>query len=110
MKPEIEECIVYLIRCKNTSYYKIGHTGDLEARMGDLQVANPHELEVIGIIDADDKEEGLSIEKRLHLAFRKYRLHGEWFDFKNRDIVWLKRNICRLTKEVAPFSDLSLWE
>lgn len=79
-------CLVYVIRCEQ--FVKIGKTTQKENRIASMQTANPFELVVLAIIDADD---GNELERDLHKRFARYRHRGEWF----KDTGWLANWIRR---------------
>jgi hypothetical protein len=76
---------IYLIRQKNTSYYKIGFTQDerIESRLTNLQVGNPFELEIIGSFYTFSQ----MTEQKLNQFFSEKYVHGEWFNLTNEDAI-----------------------
>jgi len=70
--------MIYFIKC--CEFVKIGRAKDPAERVISLQIGNPHEVSLIGVLDAPDDEEG-----RLHSAFASFRHRGEWF-FLSRTI------------------------
>jgi len=54
---------------------KIGHSRNIEGRMGGLQTAVPAKLRLLAILD----HQGEQMESLLHREFADYRLHSEWF-------------------------------
>lgn len=66
--------VVYLIRVKNTTYYKIGLSIDPSKRLSSIQSSCPLEVEIVKIWDGE-----LDEECRLHNIFGQYRMHGEWY-------------------------------
>lgn len=67
---------VYFIQASNA--IKIGIASDVERRIVDLQVGNPHRIELIHAAQIL-KQDALAIESKIHHVFRKTRLTGEWF-------------------------------
>jgi DNA-binding NarL/FixJ family response regulator len=69
---------------------KIGYTDDpdLRSRLRDLQVGNPYELKVLGVIAEGD----YTLEKELHDRFSDTRLQGEWFKCSISLQGFIKRN------------------
>lgn len=57
-------------------YVKIGFTGkdDVTERLTALQIGNPKELKVIGVIEGDRETERI-----LHTVFAPLKAQGEWF-------------------------------
>jgi len=69
---------VYLIHCKETTFYKIGISKNYYgARLQVLQTGCPFELEMIYVIHSNDH---CNLEKELHDKFEDKRVRGEWFD------------------------------
>lgn len=67
---------VYFIQAGNA--VKIGIASDVERRIVDLQVGNPHKIELIHTIHVS-RQDALMLESKLHRVFYKTRLVGEWF-------------------------------
>lgn len=70
-------CVVYFIHCDG--FIKIGSTTRVEYRLATLQVANPHQLDVLLVEDGGEKREA-----ELHKEFAEYRVRGEWFRLEGR--------------------------
>lgn len=64
--------MIYFIRSQE--FVKIGYTDDLNVRLPQLQVGNPHNLELLLIYPGDIK-----VERELHSAFSKFHHSNEWF-------------------------------
>jgi hypothetical protein len=73
---------VYLIGSSESPLVKIGTTNNIASRLRSIQNMSPAALAVLW-----QTEGGLVLEQALHERFRKYRKHGEWFDFGRRDPV-----------------------
>ena len=67
---------VYFIQSIHGGPIKIGIARDIDVRLRELQVGNPHPLRVIGIL----KNAGKKREGELHQHFLSTRLCGEWFE------------------------------
>lgn len=67
---------LYVIGVPGSGIVKIGRTGDVEKRLRTLRNSSPNPIELLwcGRGSGD-------IEPALHERFRRYRTHGEWFDF-----------------------------
>ena len=86
-----KEGFVYLIRGpKNGSeqLYKIGQTSNMQNRMRNLQTGSPIKLEIVKFIQTED---ALTIERKLHDAFRETRIRGEWFALKKGQVRAVKK-------------------
>ena len=79
---------LYVVECNG--YYKIGHTTELENRMAELQVGNPHELKVIC---AKKLLEPRELETALHGLYERKKVRGEWYKLAKEDVKYLK-NLC----------------
>jgi hypothetical protein len=65
---------VYLVQAVDGGPIKIGHSGHLMRRLGELQRSSPVKLRVIFHVTG-----GEGLERYLHEAFAGCRLHGKWF-------------------------------
>jgi hypothetical protein len=83
---------IYIIRTKNTHFYKIGVAVNPFARIETLQIGCPEELEYVVDYAECPKDRVKAVEescskrlldthreKRLHKLLEKYRIRGEWF-------------------------------
>src|SRR5262245_21221533 len=68
---------VYLIHARETPYYKIGASRDVEHRLHNLQSASPFALEVEHAVASSQPGR---LEAALHAAFASRRVRGEWFE------------------------------
>lgn len=67
---------LYVVKTKDSRWYKIGISYAPLARIESLQTANPQKLELCAFFDRPDAPQD---ELRLHQALRSFHLHGEWF-------------------------------
>ena len=67
--------LVYLI--KAGMHVKIGSTKELKKRLSQLQIGNPHKLEVLKTWETKNEADW---EKKLHDIFISRRVSGEWFN------------------------------
>ncbi|HSA46608.1 MAG TPA: replication initiator protein A [Candidatus Competibacteraceae bacterium] len=75
---------VYIIH-NGQGKYKIGYTnGELRKRLLQLQTASPERLYVEMIIKSDQP---LILEKEFHDLFSQKRIHGEWFNLDEIDLI-----------------------
>jgi hypothetical protein len=74
--------VVYAIGEPNGSRVKIGQTSNLRNRMSDYQTHSPIPLDVLWTYSG-----GLVLERMLHVEFAHLCVHGEWFDFGDKDPV-----------------------
>lgn len=73
---------VYLMWCKGTMRWKIGYSRNVKTRWEALSCASPFPL-----IVAAAKPGRMADEQDLHIEFRQYRTHREWFDLPE-SAVW----------------------
>lgn len=70
---------VYFIKEDETNFFKIGNTSDdVEESLKQLQVGNPRELKVFGVIECDNPA---GKEKEIHDIWDDRCIRGEWFNF-----------------------------
>jgi len=69
---------VYFALSPRTQSVKIGHATDVEKRLVELQVGCPDKLELLLTLPERPPFE----EHQLHYRFRKYRIRGEWFEYR----------------------------
>ena len=67
--------MIYFIT-QGDEYIKIGHGGDPESRLSQLQVGNPDELRLMACFSGGQQE-----EQHLHDFLKTLRIRGEWFEF-----------------------------
>lgn len=87
---EVRVGFIYIIRQRNTSFFKIGWTEkketltfkeSVEKRVASLQTGNPEKLDIIGYFRASS----IKTEKTIHEKFKKKRKTGEWFLLSEND-------------------------
>lgn len=98
-RPPVRYC-VYLIGSPDSHLVKIGTTRDIATRLRNIQNMSPAPLEVLW-----QTAGGLLMERVLHERFRKYRRHGEWFDFGSQDAVQLVSAAAADVAYLAPARD-----
>jgi len=87
-KMDVYNSSVYFIRDNISKRIKIGTTtGGVEDRMARLTAASPiSDLEMLFSIEGDN-----NMERCLHRRFKKYRLHGEWFEPAQEILDYIKK-------------------
>jgi hypothetical protein len=65
-------------------HYKIGKTKDLDARLGQIKLQLPFDVEVVHKIATDDPT---GIESYWHRRFMNKRDNGEWFSLSEEDVA-----------------------
>lgn len=81
---------VYLIRCGDTSYYKIGRATDISARLSALQAGCPFDLNYAFWAEVERPKK---IEFDLHKCFVGSRGIREWFLLKQSDIDFIVKRL-----------------
>ncbi|CRM19339.1 GIY-YIG nuclease family protein [Pseudomonas sp. 35 E 8] len=76
------------VQSNNCTRIKIGRTGNITRRRGQLQTGSPHPLEIMGWIRSDDE---VALEKQLHIDFAHRRQIGEWFRIEPGEILPILR-------------------
>lgn len=67
------ESNTYIVRNTKTGLLKIGKSRDVYERVSALQTGAGCKIDILAVIPGDS-------ERKLHAKFKKYRVHGEWFD------------------------------
>jgi Meiotically up-regulated gene 113 len=75
-------CFVYLIRCGE--YCKIGKSNDPVRRLVDLQIATPHECELVFQIQSANS---YRLEALAHRTFKNKHHRGEWFKIAGDEVT-----------------------
>jgi hypothetical protein len=64
--------MIYFVRCGK--FVKIGRASEPMQRAENLQIGNPHKVQLLGVLDGDHIE-----EKGLHKLFSAFHHRAEWF-------------------------------
>jgi hypothetical protein len=73
---------VYLIRCEENNYYKIGITKNIERRLKQIQTGTPDKIYLVEKYESDFSSK---IEKALHNYFIYCHRNNEWFELTLED-------------------------
>ena len=79
--------VVYLLKIKGKSQYKIGVTTNLEKRLTQISPKMPFALNVEHKIKSDKI---YSLEEKLHNKFKDKHIKGEWFELNKDDVNYIK--------------------
>jgi hypothetical protein len=80
--------MIYFIQAVDGGPIKIGFTDkNIKTRLSIIQVGNPRELQIIGLIDND-----VYSEEVLHNQFNKYLIRGEWFEPASEILKFIEDN------------------
>lgn len=96
------ECYIYVIREKDTDYYKVGYTVNPSKRLGDLRTGNPRELIFKRIKKVDDKKWEKYVQNKLKDYSVTQGGGTEWFQIP----IQYKHIIYDVLNEV-PYANLS---
>ena len=80
------DCL-YVVAELGTHYCKIGickSAGNVESRIKSLQIGNPRRLYFRRIFRV---EHAYKVEQYFHSKFDKFRVLGEWFNLKNKNLL-----------------------
>lgn len=84
---------LYLIRCSNSNFYKIGTSENPEDRLHKLQSGCPYPL---ALIYKCHFKKAHKIEKFLHKRYLDKRKIGEWFELTGTESI----NLIRLKSDI----------
>lgn len=79
---------VYVI--SNGKLYKIGIAKNVQERLSSLQTATPDILKVLRAFQVDN---AIALEGELHDLFHEKRVHGEWFDLLESDLLHIDEHV-----------------
>lgn len=88
---------IYIMKCENK--YKIGFTKNIDKRLKQLN-NRPFPVELYYL--SKEIEDVYNIEKFIHSKISKYKIDGEWYDFKEIDI----KNIVILIEKIIEKNNL----
>lgn len=71
----------YFIQCETTGAIKIGFSVNPRKRIKSFEAASPLPVRCVGLIKS-----GKSMETKLHIKFKGYHLHYEWF-INGKDLI-----------------------
>jgi hypothetical protein len=97
-KKRFPNSCIYIIRIKNTNYYKIGVSQNYKRRLRDIESSMPFTIELITIKKVKD---AYNIETTLHDTFKQKYIKSEWFNLNELDIKKAKKIINTGTIEVS---------
>lgn len=94
---------VYLICDPATEHYKIGVTkGEVDNRMLELQTGNSTELHIVNKYQTPYP---FRMEKMLHVKYAQYRVHGEWFELPEYDIIHFEDSCKDIDDKIEALKD-----
>lgn len=87
------ESHIYVMRCENLPYYKIGQALNLEERITQIRVGCPFRVEIAFWAQVENPNK---IEKKLHDKYQYQKMQGEWYLLPRKDyyeiVDFLKEN------------------
>ena len=104
--------VYFLQEKRKNGFVKVGETGDLHERLGNLRQGNPYGFYVLATIHGN-KSDSEDLEKRIKEEdLKEFRFRGEWFH-PTPEVFEYIRNIqgVRLHKHIPEWrwSNLDLW-
>jgi len=84
--------VVYLLKIKGESKYKIGVSSNFKKRYNQLASKMPYKLLIVHKINSNNM---YHLEKELHNRFKNKKIKGEWFNLEEKDIKY----ICSINKK-----------
>lgn len=94
---------VYIMKCKNTKFYKIGVSNDPKKRLNTIQGCNPHKIIIKYSEKFNLKSFAFGVEKEVKNEFKSRKLQTkggtEWFNLGLDDFKWAKDYINFSAKE-----------
>jgi hypothetical protein len=80
-------CYVYAVICGKAEqvFVKIGMSADPLARLDGIRTGCPLIPHTMALLHVISRDEAVRIESKLHEALKKWRVHGEWFEFLKSD-------------------------
>jgi hypothetical protein len=88
--------VTYFILAPDSKRVKIGTTiKDPEERLSNMQTGSPEKLEVVLVLEHRPPFE----ERQIHVRFDKYRIHGEWFEYRDALEAFILR------KQIHPMAE-----
>jgi Meiotically up-regulated gene 113 len=91
--PAAKGKVVYVVRAGEM--VKIGKANDVKDRISVLQIGCPFPMEVLHLFEGYTE-----LESKLHLKFKKFRSHGEWFHYSPKIRAFIN-------KAKGPYSHLT---
>ncbi|KKM98532.1 hypothetical protein LCGC14_1156890 [marine sediment metagenome] len=86
------ESHVYIMRCKDMPYYKLGQAEDVEKRLSAVQCGCPFKLEVVFWAQVGSPNK---IETALHKKYQYQRMQGEWYLLPRKDYYEIVEHLIR---------------
>ena len=72
---------IYIIRCGQSNFYKIGKTSSLPRRLDAIMCCNPYPIILCKFIISSRNG---ALEKGLHKILQEYKMQGEWFELSDK--------------------------
>jgi hypothetical protein len=74
---------VYFI--SDGQFIKIGKANNVEKRMKELQIGNPHKLKILKIIKCSNEHSAYELERFFHSILHSVNKSGEWFHLSMKE-------------------------
>lgn len=76
---------IYIVQMVDSSYYKIGRTGDFKKRLANMNTSCPKQIIEIKLFETDSKCVA-TIELTVHKILSKFNKKGEWFELTDKQL------------------------
>jgi len=86
---------VYLIKCGDLPYYKIGISDSPSERLDAIQKCNPLPLSLLMICGLSSRTAASQAELQIHLKLKPHNIHGEWFELSREQVEILKCDMAK---------------
>lgn len=70
---------IYILVKKNTDFYKIGISNNIDKRFIQLDT-HPEEIDIVSTYECKNREEYLELESLIHKILKKQLIRKEWFE------------------------------
>lgn len=81
---------IYFIAAEGTNLIKIGYAKDVYSRLGTIGAGCPYPMRVLTVIPG-----AIEDEHRLHLRFKEYNFHHEWFRLEGELLAFVDELLAR---------------
>lgn len=76
---------IYFVTAEGTDFLKIGYATDVTSRIDRIRAGCPYPMRILAAIPGTKQD-----EHQLHLRFRQYHTHNEWFRLEGELLDYVK--------------------
>jgi len=84
---------MYLIRCGDSSYYKVGIAENPHERLATLQIGCPYILAIVMTCCFSSRSVAQKAEGQTHANLKAYNVQSEWFDLTEAQAETLQHDM-----------------